>query len=334
MIDNDMVFSLWLDFIERDFLKEQFVELVEKRIINGATSNPSIFAQAISSSPAYKEALEKLAGKTPKEKYEALALEDIKNAAIALRGVYDEGSEGYISIEVDPFLAHNTDQTIEEGRRLFKTVDEPNVMIKIPATEEGYEAMKTLLGDGIPVNATLVFSPEQARKCLEAMKEGIDEFENTGGERVEAVISVFVSRFDRMLDPILKAKGLPVARTGIMNAAKIYNLVQDYQTPCVRTLFASTGVKSDDLPADYYIRELYGPHCVNTAPLHTIRAFEAAGAAKPTLPIPEEEIDAYFVRLREAGVEIDEVRATLMQEGVQAFEESFSKLLEELEDER
>ena len=330
MIDDNMVFSLWLDFIERDFLKEKFVKLVEERVINGATSNPSIFAQAIITSPAYREALKSLEGKTPKEKYEALAVEDIKNAAIALRGVYDEGSEGYISIEVDPFLAQDTQATVEEGRRLFKTIDEPNVMIKVPATEAGYEAMRLLLGDGIPVNATLVFSPEQARRCLDAMKQGIDEFENTGGERVEAVVSVFVSRFDRMLDETLASKGLPTARTGIMNAAKVYNLVQANETPCVRTLFASTGVKSDDLPVDYYIRELYGPHCVNTAPLHTIRAFEAGAAPKPTLPIPEEEIEGYFTRLREQGIVMEEVYDRLMQEGLKAFEEAFSGMLEEL----
>ncbi len=330
MIDDNMVFSLWLDFIERDFLKEQFVELVEERVINGATSNPSIFAQAITTSPAYREALKSLSGKTPKEKYEALAVEDIKNAAIILRGVYDEGSEGYISIEVDPFLAHDTQATVEEGRRLFKTIDEPNVMIKVPATDAGYEAMHLLLSDGIPVNATLVFSPEQARRCLDAMKQGIDEFENTGGERVEAVVSVFVSRFDRMLDETLASKGLPTARTGIMNAAKVYNLVQANETPCVRTLFASTSVKSDDLPADYYIRELYGPHCVNTAPLHTIRAFEAGAAPKPTLPIPDEEIEGYFSRLREQGIVMEEVYDRLMQEGLKAFEEAFSGMLEKL----
>ncbi|WP_456432409.1 transaldolase family protein, partial [Nitratifractor sp.] len=209
MVDTDLGFSLWLDFIERDFLRTRFVELVENGVVNGATSNPSIFASAIGSSPAYREALASLAGKSPKEKYEALAFEDIKNAAIVLRGVYDAGSEGYISIEVDPFLAHDTDGTVAEGRRIFKTIDEPNVMIKIPATEAGYEAMTELLSDGISVNATLVFSPAQARRCLDAMKKGIDEFENTGGERVEAVISVFVSRFDRKLDETLAAKGLP-----------------------------------------------------------------------------------------------------------------------------
>jgi len=332
MVDDNLAFSLWLDFIERDFLKKEFVELVEKGVINGATSNPSIFARAIGSSPAYREALKALEGYAPKEKYEALAIEDIKNAAIALRSVYDEGSEGFISLEVDPFLAYDTRGTVEEARRLFKAIDEPNVMIKVPATEAGYPAMKELLSDGICVNATLVFSPEQARACLDAMKEGIDEFENTGGERVEAVISIFVSRFDRMLDETLAAKGLPTARTGILNAAKIYNMVQKNHTPVIRTLFASTGVKEDQgLPADYYIRSLYGPHCVNTAPLETIKAFEAGPKPATTLPVEERDIDGYFETLEGNGIIMAEIYHRLMEEGVQAFEESFRQMLKQLE---
>lgn len=334
MVDDNMTFSLWLDFIERDFLKERFVDLVERRVVNGATSNPSIFAQAIGNSPAYREALRALAGRPPKEKYEALAVEDIKTAALALRGVYDEGSEGYISIEVDPFLAFDTEGTVAEARRLFREIGEPNVMIKVPATEAGYAAMRELLSDGISVNATLVFSPEQARHCLDAMKAGIDEFENTGGERVEAVISVFVSRFDRLLDPQLAQKGLPTALTGIMNAAAIYNLVQANHTPSVRTLFASTGVKEGQgLPADYYIRELYGPHCINTAPLATLEAFEAGGRPeKAVLPIPQERIDDYFRTLEKHGIAMEEVYRRLLEEGIAAFEEAFASLLALLKD--
>ena len=332
MIDDNLGFSLWLDFIERDFLKNDFVKMVEEGIINGATSNPSIFAQAIASSPAYEEALASLQGLTPKEKYEALAIEDIKQAAIALRGVYDEGSEGYISIEVDPFLANDTEGTIAEGRRLFKSIGEPNVMIKVPATEAGFPAMQALLSDGISVNATLVFSPAQARACLDAMKTGIDEFENTGGERVEAVISVFVSRFDRLLDPILKDKGLPVGRTGIMNAAKIYGMVQRNRTPSVRTLFASTGVKAGQpFLADYYIRSLYGPHCVNTAPLETIKAFEAGDPPEINLPRSEEEIEEYFAEFGHHGIMMDSVYDRLMTEGMKAFKKAFTEMLKRLE---
>ena len=326
-------FSLWLDFIERDFLNREFGRLVEEGAVCGATSNPSIFAQAIGTSPAYREALEKLEGLSPKAKYEALAIEDIRLAARKLRGIYDEGDDGYISLEVDPFLAEDSQGTLEEARRLFQEIDAPNVMIKVPATDAGYPVMRELLADGISVNATLVFSPAQARACLDAMKAGIDEFESTGGTRVEGVISVFVSRFDRMLDPILEEKGLPTARTGIMNAAKIYAMIEANRTPSIRTLFASTGVKAgQELPADYYIRELYGPHAVNTAPLETIRAYLAGGEpTRSRLPIPAEEIDAYFRTLEEGGIEMDEVYSRLMEEGVEAFQKAFEDLLSRLE---
>jgi transaldolase len=205
-------------------------------------------------------------------------------------------------------------------------------MIKVPATEAGYEVMRELLSNGISVNATLVFSPAQAKSCLKAMKKGIDEFENTGGERVEAVISVFVSRFDSLLDNKLEEKGLPTAKTGIFNAAKIYNMVQNNHTPSIRTLFASTSTKRDDLPKDYYIRELYGSHCVNTAPLATIEAFEEGEMPPtPTLPIPEDEIERYFESLKEAGVDMEDVYKRLLEDGIKAFEESFKNMVDTLE---
>ena len=319
-----------MDFVERDYLKNEFSALIEKGIINGATSNPSIFASAITTSSAYQEQLASLQGKSPKEKYEALAIEDIRTAAQALRESYDEGNDGYISIEVDPFLSNDTQGTIEEGKRLFAAIDEPNVMVKVPATNAGYAAMTELLSTGISVNATLIFSPEQARRCLKAMKEGIDTFSNNGGCRVEAVISVFVSRFDRLLDADLEKEGLDVAKTGIYNAAKIYNLIEKNHTPSVRTLFASTGVKGDDLPADYYIRELLAPHSVNTAPLATIEAYIAKKETAPKLPIDDDVINGYFTKLGDNGFDMDEVYATLLKDGLEAFEKAFEEMLESL----
>lgn len=331
MVNTEIGFSLWLDFVERDFLRNKFIHLIEAGMINGATSNPSIFASAITTSSAYKEQLKSLEGKSAKEKYEALAIEDIKMAAIELRGIYDEGNDGYISIEVDPFLSNDTHATVEEGKRLFKAIGEPNVMVKVPATEAGYAAMAELLSTGISVNATLIFSPEQAKKCLAAMKQGLDIFENSGGRRAQAVISVFVSRFDRLLDPMLKEKGLPLAKTGIYNAAKIYNLIEDNRTPSVRTLFASTGVKGNELEADYYIRELLAPHSVNTAPLSTIESYMKVGDAPIKLPISNEEIDAHFEMLNAAGISMEEVYDTLLCEGLAAFEKAFKEMLETLE---
>ncbi len=330
MVNRDIGFSLWLDFVERDFLKNDFSALVEKGIINGATSNPSIFASAITTSPAYKEQLASLSGKSPKEKYEALAIEDIRTAAQALRPLYDEGNDGYISIEVDPFLSNDTEATVAEGKRLFTAIGEPNVMVKVPATEAGYDAMTELLSTGISVNATLIFSPKQTQKSLKAMKKGLDSFEKLGGRRAEAVISVFVSRFDRLLDADLEKEGISASKTGIYNAAKIYNLVEANHTPSIRTLFASTGVKGDNLAADYYMRELLAPHSVNTAPLSTIEAFIAKKAPTPKFPLEDSDIKGYFTKLADNGFDMNKVYRQLLKEGLEAFENAFQEMLDSL----
>ncbi|SHO80905.1 Transaldolase [hydrothermal vent metagenome] len=327
MVNIDVGFSMWLDFIERDFLKKDFKTLIEKDIINGATSNPAIFASAIITSKAYQEQLELLKELNPKDKYEALAIEDIKNGAIALRETYDSYNDGYISIEIDPFLSNDTKGSLDEARRLFRAIDEPNVMIKVPATEAGYEVMGTLIQEGISVNATLVFSPTQAQKCLEVMSNAMRIYDNSGGGRVEAVISVFVSRFDRLMDNQLEDK----AKLGIMNASKIYNLIQKKHSPAIKTLFASTGVKGDSLPQEYYINELYAPHSINTAPLNTIEAFiNSNPSQKPKLPMSEDDINEYFNNLKDKGVDMDSIYNKLFNEGLKAFEISFKDMLESL----
>ena len=333
MVDESSGFSLWVDFVERSFIENEFIEMIEKQIIDGATSNPSIFANAIMSSSAYKEDLKELAGKSAKEKYEALAIKDIRLAAVALRECYDSALEGYVSIEVDPYLSNDTQGTIEEGIRLFQEIGEPNVMIKVPATEAGYEAMRELMSRGISVNATLVFSPEQALKALEAMKKGIHKFNEFDEGRVEGVISIFVSRFDRMLDATLQELGVEKSKTGIYNAAKIYNLLMQDFHPAIKPLFASTGVKEgQDLPKDYYITSLCAKHSINTAPIETIQAYEAnPNKGKLALPIDESEIEAYFNRLKELNIDMNKVYEELMKEGLEAFEQSFAKLLEMLE---
>jgi transaldolase len=330
MVNRDINFSLWLDFVERDFLKNEFSALIEKGVINGATSNPSIFASAITTSPAYKEQLEILVGLTAKEKYEALAIEDIRTAAKALRPAYDSGNDGYISIEVDPFLSNDTEATIAEAKRLFKAIAEPNVMLKVPATDAGYDAMTELLCNGISVNATLIFSPKQAKRCLKAMKKGMDGFEATGGERCEAVISVFVSRFDRLLDSELESEGIEISKTGIYNAAKIYNMIEASHTPSIRALFASTGVKGDDLEADYYMKALLAPNSVNTAPLSTIESFISEEVSLPCLPIDDAIINGYFTKIDDNGFDMESIYQQLLDEGLKSFEEAFREMLDTL----
>jgi len=327
MVNKEIGFSLWLDFVERDYLKNEFSTLIDKGIINGATSNPAIFASSITTSPAYAEQLKSLEGKRPKEKYEALAIEDIKTAAKALRSCYDAENDGYISIEVDPFLSNDTKGTIEEGKRLFETIGEPNVMVKVPATNAGYEAMTALMAEGISVNATLIFSPTQAQRTLKAMQEGIAL---AGDVKVDGVISVFVSRFDRLLDAELPTYGITPSLTGIYNAAFIYNAIEKAQVPNIRTLFASTGVKGDALAPYYYMRELLAPHSVNTAPLATIESFIAVKPTPPKFPLEESQIQGFFINLSDNGFEMDEVYASLLKEGLNAFEEAFSAMLETL----
>jgi len=327
VVDKNLGFSLWLDFVERDYLHNAFSSLIEKGVINGATSNPAIFASAITSSSAYAAQLRTLESKSPKEKYEALAIVDIRTAAQALRGCYDEGNDGYISIEVDPFLSNDTEATVAEGVRLFGEIGEPNVMVKVPATEAGYAAMTVLMAQGISVNATLVFSPEQADRCIDAMREGIAQTD----KRVDGVISVFVSRFDRLLDEKLVAAGIQPAKTGIFNAAKIYNRIEEAGLHNVRTLFASTGVKGDTLRPDYYIRELLAPHSVNTAPLSTIEAYIKNPSNEPQLPISSQQIHAYFDQVHQAGIDMEEVYRSLLEDGLVAFEEAFAQMLERIE---
>ncbi len=319
----DIGFSLWLDFIERDFLQSTFKELIDKKIINGATSNPAIFKEAILNSPAYKEQLARLQEQDPKSRYEALAAKDIQEAAKILLPLYEKGDDGFISIEVDPRLANDAAGTIKEAHRLLKMIDMPNVMIKVPATEAGFEAMAELVGDGIHVNATLVFSPKQAIGCLDAFEKAL-----ANGSKAKSVISIFVSRFDRKLDPTLPAalRG----KTGIMNAARIYNIIQERNLPHTRALFASTSVKGGDYPAYYYISNLLAPKSINTAPLATIEAFVEAGEKEPILPIPNEEIDKFFDALSDNGVDMQKVYDQLLQEGLEAFEIAFEEILKEL----
>ncbi|BAF69496.1 transaldolase [Nitratiruptor sp. SB155-2] len=325
MYIDEIRFSLWLDFLEREFILKDFQKVIEQYKITGATSNPAIFKEAILKSPAYQEQLQTLQDKDPKGKYEALAIKDIQMAADVLKPLYEKGDDGFVSIEVDPRLAHDAQGTIKEAKRLYDQIGRDNVMIKIPVTPAGCEAIEELVASGIHVNATLIFSPYQARECLDAMERGSRK--NPDGYKV---LSVFVSRFDRKLDPILQSKDLPTGKVGIMNAAKIYNMITKRDIPKTRTLFASTGVKGSAYPAHYYISNLVAPDSVNTAPLHTIEAFAEDGDPKPKLPIQQEEIDQFFTMLKAHEIDMKQVYHDLLQEGLKAFEEAFEAILQEL----
>jgi transaldolase len=326
MYIEDLKFSLWADFIERDYLDGEFKELISNKIINGATSNPAIFKNAILNSDAYITQLESLENMSAKEKYEAVAMYDISKAADILRELYDKGDDGYVSIEVDPFFCDDAAATIAEGKRLYATINRPNVMIKVPATAAGYEAMESLTAEGIPVNATLVFKKEQAISCAEAFQRGAA----THGKSVDTVISIFVSRVDRALDTILAENGIEVALTGIYNSAMIYDAIEAMQVKGCRALFASTGVKDDSLPAHYYIENLLAYNSVNTAPVDTIKAYVQDGKKEKALPIAEELIQNHMQKLQSIGIDLDVVLQKQIDDGLEAFKEAFKEILEAL----
>ena len=335
MYDKALNFSLWCDFLERDFIDKDFDELIKKGIINGATSNPAIFKNAILSSSAYDAAKEEFRKKEPKKLYEILATADIRSAAESLLKNFINGDDGFVSIEVDPCFADDAEAMYREGKHLYSTIGMPNVMIKIPATKAGYEAMRDLLKKGISVNATLVFSPEQTAKCIEAIKEGIAGFRRyfPKANLPKTVISIFVSRFDRLLDEKMAAAGLPTGKIGIMNAAKCYNIIAKENLNYVKPLFASTGVKGDDLPKDYYVSELMYPSCVNTAPLETIEAF-ISGDQKPKMPPSDAQIEEFFAQVTDAKIDMKKAYKKLLDDGLAAFEEAFKEIIKTLKKEK
>lgn len=326
MYIESLKFSLWADFIEREYLDNEFKDLIANGTINGATSNPAIFKNAILNSPAYKAQLDSLGDISAKEKYEAVAIYDIQKAADILRPLYDNGDDGYVSIEVDPFLCDDAAATIAEGKRLYSAINRPNVMIKVPATEAGYEAMEALSAEGIAINATLIFKKSQALACAKAFERGMKKH----GSSVDTVISVFVSRIDRALDAKLAEYGIATALSGIYNSAAIYSAIEELAVPSCRTLFASTGVKDDSLPAHYYIEKLLAFHSVNTAPVETIVAFDKAGKKEAHLPIASEVIEAHLHAIKDAGIDFEAILDAQIADGLVAFKDAFEDILEAL----
>jgi len=326
-LKENINYSLWCDFIERDFLENRFQEIINDEIIQGATSNPAIFESSISNSVAYKQQLDMLQANNAKTIYEELALKDIKRAAELLSALHKkDADDGFISIEVDPLLCDDAQGTIDEGLRLYSSINADNVMIKVPATEAGYIAMRELTSKGIHVNATLIFSPEQAIKCAQALDEGIKD----SNKDIKAVVSVFVSRFDRMCDGEFITKSLETSKLGIINATKCYHEINKFGNTNIRTLFASTGVKGNELTPSYYIDGLIYPNSVNTAPLSTIEDWFKDGVKEETEIMSEEKCNEYFDLLKEKNVNMNKIYNDLLTQGLDAFKVSFKDLLSKL----
>jgi len=314
--------SIWVDYLDREFLDTTFKELVESGLVNGLTSNPAIFANALKKD-IYKEDFETLKGKNPKEIYEEIAVKDIQKACDILEPLYNEGNDGYASIEVDPRLINDVKGTINEVLRLVDKIERDNVMIKIPANEAGFKAMEELAKRGININATLVFSPNQAMRALEAISKG--------PRTIDGVISIFVSRFDRKLNPLLAMQNLAKDRVGFFNAIKIYNQIEEQNIPNIRALFASTGVKQEYLPKDYYVQNLYLPNSVLTLPLDVMEEIKDK-ELEESFHFQTKHIDAFFSFLTPAGINLQKVYQELFDEGVIAFENAFENMLNSIKE--
>lgn len=315
----DSSFSLWCDFIERGFLQKDFKKLLDKKFFCGATSNPAIFANALKN-PIYQEAIQKQKGNNAKTIYENLAIEDIKKAGEIMLPLWESNKDnGYISLEIDPFLEDKVGESIDEGKRLFKSINLPNVMIKVPATESGFEVMEALMKEGIPINATLIFSKRQALACSEAFRKG------RGSKDTRGVISVFVSRFDRAVDKNLDS--LLRGKLGILNAQDCYLDIEAVGDSYTRVLFASTGVKGDDFNKDYYINALLHPHSINTAPLDTILSYYDNPQRNTQTFRPSSTIYQELEKFAQLGIDREALGAQLLKEGLESFKEAFEALL-------
>jgi transaldolase, mycobacterial type len=349
--------SLWLDYIRRSLMESgQLERLVEEDALRGLTSNPAIFEKAIGGSSEYDDAITAFLTEDPSMDaatiYERLAVEDIRRAADTLRPVYEEtGVDGVVSLEVSPHLAHDTEGTIEEARRLWDAVGRPNLMIKVPATEEGIPAIEQLLSEGINVNVTLMFSLGHYEKVAQAYLRGLRRADDPSG--IVSVASFFVSRVAREVDTRLDERGLTDAvdfdgsDVAIANARMAYRRFEEIfhgddfadlreQGAFVqRPLWASTSTKDPTRSDVLYVESLIGEQTVNTIPPDTLDAFRDHGTvAGQTVTDDLDRAEAVLRRLDEVGIDLDDVTETLQARGVEKFATPFDDLMDVLEEKR
>jgi len=344
--------SIWLDYIRRAFLDAGKLNDLVKRGLRGVTSNPSIFQQAITSSTDYNAAIERLVseGLTVNDIYETLAIQDIRRAADILRPVYErtDALDGYVSLEVNPKLAYDTEGTVMEARRLFSMVDRPNVMIKVPATPQGIPAIETLIGEGINVNVTLMFSLKHYDETANAYISGLERLaaSHVDYSKVASVASFFVSRVDGVVDKKVTALGHPEleGKIAIANARMAYDRFKaTFSGPrweklaakgarVQRPLWGSTSTKNPDFPDTLYVDELIGPHTVNTLPLNTLDAFMDHGTVARTVDADPAADRQLLSELAGLGIDLDEITEQLQKDGVKSFADAFDVLMQSIAD--
>ncbi len=352
--------SIWLDYIRRDLIASgKLKKLIIEDSLRGMTSNPSIFEKAFAENHDYDQDIEKMShdGKKVDKIYETLAQKDVQDAADEFRNLYNQtnGQDGYVSLEVNPHLAHDTQGTIEEARRLWKALDRPNVFIKVPATKEGLPAIQQLISEGININVTLLFGLSRYREVAQAYIAGIKARLEKGQtvKQIASVASFFLSRIDVFLDPIFEkcitenseksqlAKQLEgqVAITSAKIAYHIYNEIFNNNSfkklaekgaNSQRLLWASTSTKNPKYSDIKYVEALIGPHTVNTLPIETIDAYRDHGDPKARLELDLDKATDFFQRLPELDINIDQVTQQLENEGVDKFTKSYDQLIETL----
>jgi transaldolase / glucose-6-phosphate isomerase len=345
--------SPWLDYIRRDLIHSgELLRMIEQDGLRGMTSNPAIFEKAVASSTDYADILQSpdAAAQPSKVLYERLAIRDVQDAADVMRVVYDRTNrlDGYVSLEVSPNLAYDTEGTLEEARRLWATVNRPNLMIKVPATEQGIPAFEQLISEGINVNVTLLFARDMYERIALAYLSGLEKFVAAGGDagQIASVASFFVSRIDAKIDKQLKALAETGADVnGLLSRVAIANAKLAYQSYLrlfsgvrwdalkakgaqpQRLLWASTGTKDPALKDTLYVETLIGPDTVNTLPPATLDAFRDHGIVADTLQDGLDEAQDVLDALERHGVSLRTVTDTLLDEGVALFETAFANLI-------
>ena len=348
--------SIWLDDLSRERITSgNLAELIATRNVSGVTTNPTIFAGALSKGHVYEAQVAQLAaaGATTDDAIFQITTDDVRDATDIFRPVYDatNGVDGRVSIEVSPDLAHDTAATIDQAKQLWATVDRPNAHIKIPATKAGLPAITATLAEGISVNVTLIFSLERYAAVIDAYLSGIEQAQEAGHDisKIHSVASFFVSRVDTEVDKRLTAIGTPEAealksKAGIANARLAYELFeQEFATDRAkkltdaganvqRPLWASTGVKDPSLPDTLYVTELVAPGTVNTMPEKTLEAtFDHGEIAGDTVTGAYADAHGVFDQLAAAGVDFADVTQVLEDEGVEKFIASWHELKDTVE---
>ncbi len=344
--------SVWLDFIKRSTIESGELErLVREDSVVGETSNPSIFEKAIIGSDDYDKRLRQLddEGLEVPEIYETIAVEDVQAAADIMRSVYDEteGLDGYVSLEVAPSLAIDIEGTVEAAARLWKRLDRPNVMIKIPGNEEGLDAIRRSIASGINVNATLLFAVDAYKKVADAYISGLEDRAEAGEpiDKIASVASFFVSRIDTAVDKKLDElnRNDLAGKAAVANAQVAYaeylelfqsdrfKRLSEKGAKWQRVLWASTSTKNPEYSDVKYIEELAGKNVVNTMPLETLEAFRDHGEAEDRLSGEGDRAKKVLEELNSAGVDFNQVTDQLLEDGIESFAQAMEKLLQGVE---